>query len=83
MQRQSDRYELVAGERRWRAAQVPLARIPAVVRDLAPAELALIENLQRKDLNPIEQAEACQPLVIQLTHEQLSKRLGKSRPQSQ
>ncbi|HHT01661.1 MAG TPA: ParB/RepB/Spo0J family partition protein [Firmicutes bacterium] len=87
VQRQGDRYELVAGERRWRAAQMAgLQRIPAVVRDLAPAELvelALIENLQREDLNPIEQAEACQRLLDEfgLTHEQLSKRLGKSRPQ--
>ena len=78
VQRQGDRYELVAGERRWRAAQMAgLQRIPAVVRDLAPAELvelALIENLQREDLNPIEQAEVVNACSMSLlTHEQLSK----------
>lgn len=80
-------YELVAGERRWRAARAAgLERIPAVVRDISPAkamEIALIENLQREDLNPVEQAEAYRTLLEEhgLSHEELARRLGKSRPQ--
>ncbi|MGN6371672.1 MAG: ParB/RepB/Spo0J family partition protein [Solirubrobacteraceae bacterium] len=79
------RYELVAGERRWRAAQVAgLDEIPALVRardDAAALELALIENMAREDLNPIEEARACEALVdeLGLTREQVAKRVGRSR----
>lgn len=82
-----DAFELVAGERRWRAAQqAGLARLPAVVREFTPAqvmEIALIENLQREDLNPLEEAEAYRLLLEEfgLTQEELARRLGKSRPQ--
>jgi ParB family transcriptional regulator, chromosome partitioning protein len=78
-------YQLIAGERRWRAAQMAgLERVPVVVRDVTPSEsleLALIENIQRKDLNPIEEALACQKLMEDTasTHEMLSRRLGKDR----
>lgn len=78
-------YRLVAGERRWRAAKMAgLKRIPAIARDVTEAErveLALIENLQREDLNPVEAAEACHRLVkdFHLTQEDLSKLLGKQR----
>jgi ParB family transcriptional regulator, chromosome partitioning protein len=79
------RYELVAGERRWRAAQVAgLTEIPALVRareDAAALELALIENMAREDLNPIEEARACEALVdeLGLTREQVARRVGRSR----
>jgi ParB family transcriptional regulator, chromosome partitioning protein len=79
------RYELVAGERRWRAAQVAgLSEIPALVRardDAAALELALIENMAREDLNPIEEARACEALVdeLGLTREQVARRVGRSR----
>ncbi len=78
-------YRLIAGERRWRAAGMAgLKRIPAIVRDVTEAErveLALIENIQREDLNPIETAEACQRLIkdFHLTQEDLSNALGKQR----
>jgi ParB family chromosome partitioning protein len=78
-------YELVAGERRWRAAKrAGLPTIPAIVRtvsDIASVEQALIENLHRQDLNPLEEAGAYQQLIedFGLTHEQLSLRVGKSR----
>jgi ParB family chromosome partitioning protein len=78
-------YQLIAGERRWRAArQAGLARIPALVRDATDAEsleLALIENLLREDLNPMEEAEAYQNLLAQFgwTQEQLAGRVGKDR----
>lgn len=80
-----DRYELIAGERRWRAAKrAGLQTIPAILRtvsDLARVEHALIENLHRQDLNPLEEAAAYQQLIedFGLTHEQLSSRVGKSR----
>lgn len=80
-------YELVAGERRWRAAQrVGLEKIPAIVREFTPEqvmEIALIENLQREDLNPLEEAEAYRTLIeeFKLTQEELARRLGRSRPQ--
>ncbi len=83
----SDHFELVAGERRWRAAQIAgLVKIPTVVREFTPAqvmEIALIENLQREDLNPIEEAEAFRLLIEEfgVTQEELARRLGKSRPQ--
>jgi ParB family chromosome partitioning protein len=79
------RYELVAGERRWRAAQLAeLTSIPAVVRhddDSASVELALIENMAREDLNPIEEARACLALVeeLGLTREDVGLRVGRSR----
>ncbi|MDQ0257572.1 ParB family chromosome partitioning protein [Evansella vedderi] len=79
-------YEIVVGERRFRAAkEAGLKSIPAVVRDLTEdqmMEIALIENLQREDLNPLEEAKAYQKLMehLQVTQEELSKKLGKSRP---
>ena len=80
------RYELIAGERRWRAAQrVGLTEIPCIVRAMSPleaTEIALIENIQRENLNAIEEAEAYRQLIdtYSYTQEDLSKRLGKSRP---
>jgi ParB family chromosome partitioning protein len=80
-----DVYELVAGERRWRGARrAGLPTIPAIVRDASEShsvEEALIENLHREDLNPLEEAGAYQQLIedFGLTHEQLSVRVGKSR----
>jgi ParB family chromosome partitioning protein len=79
------RYQIVAGERRYHAAvQSGLTELPVVVRDVDDAEmleLALIENIQRKDLTPFEESEALQSLGQRsgLTHEDLAKRLGKSR----
>jgi ParB family chromosome partitioning protein len=78
-------FELIAGERRWRAAKrAGLPTIPAIVRtvsDLGSVEQALIENLHREDLDPLEEAGAYQQLIedFGLTHEQLSIRVGKSR----
>ena len=80
-----DGFMIVAGERRWRAAQqAQLHRIPAIVRDIddsATAEIALIENIQREDLNAIEEAEAYRQLIVQHGHTQdaLSKIVHKSR----
>jgi len=80
-----DGFQLIAGERRWRAAQkAGLDKIPAWIRDVSPSEaleLALTENIQRQDLNPIEEAFAYQELVhrFDLTQEALSKRIGKNR----
>jgi ParB family transcriptional regulator, chromosome partitioning protein len=79
------RYELIAGERRWRAAQrAGLDRVPAVVRDIddaTAAEWALIENIQREDLNPIERAEAFRRLCdgFSLTHQEIADRVGLDR----
>ena len=79
------RFELIAGERRWRAAQrAGLLRIPAVVRDVPEEfalEMSLIENLQREDLNPIEEATAFDRLIkdFHLTQEQVAERTGKDR----
>jgi len=79
-------YELVAGERRWRAAQqAGLETVPAVVRDQEEADrlqAALIENMVREDLNPVEEARACAALVedLGLTKEELARRVGRSRP---
>src|SRR5947199_1549649 len=78
-------YQLIAGERRWRAArQAGLEHIPAIVRDATDAqslELALVENLLREDLNPIEEAEAYQKLLSQFgwTQEELAGRIGRDR----
>ncbi|MCG3087363.1 ParB/RepB/Spo0J family partition protein [Sporosarcina cyprini] len=79
-------HEIVVGERRFRAAKMAgLEEIPAIVRQLSDEEsmeMAILENLQREDLTPIEEAEAYQKLMdnLQLTQEQLAFRLGKSRP---
>jgi ParB family chromosome partitioning protein len=78
-------FELIAGERRWRAAQrAGLSRIPAVVRvtdDVASVEQALVENLHRQDLTPLEEAAAYQQLLedFGMTHEQVATKVGKSR----
>ena len=78
-------FELIAGERRWRAAQrAGLHQVPAIIRDVAEAqafEMALVENLQREDLNPIEEAEGYQRLVAEFgyTQESLAERVGKER----
>ena len=86
VQQRGDGYILVAGERRLRAASMAgLKTIPAIVKDI-PADqvmaIALIENMQREDLNPIEEANACRLLLHEygLTQEELASRLGKSRP---
>ena len=82
---EGDRYELVAGERRWRAAQLAgLQKIPAVVRELdarSTAAIALIENIQREDLNPLEEAQALMRLIeeFDLTHQQVADSVGRSR----
>lgn len=78
-------YQIVAGERRWRAAKLAgLKEVPAIVKDFDDQkvmEIALIENLQREDLNPIDEAKAYKSLMEQfnLTQEEISKRVGKSR----
>jgi ParB family transcriptional regulator, chromosome partitioning protein len=78
-------YEIVAGERRWRAAQLAgLERIPAIVRahdDAASLEVALVENMAREDLNPVEEARAVAALVeeLGLSREEVGKRVGRSR----
>ena len=80
-----DQYELIAGERRWRAAQIAgLAEVPVLVRDVpdnAALAMALIENIQREDLNPIEEAAGLQRLVeeFRMTHEQAADAVGRSR----
>jgi ParB family transcriptional regulator, chromosome partitioning protein len=80
------RYELIAGERRWRASrEAKLETIPALVRDeegLRQLQIALIENVAREDLNPVEEARACATLVDELgvSKEELARRLGRSRP---
>jgi ParB family chromosome partitioning protein len=79
------RYQLIAGERRWRAAQrAALQRVPAIIREVADKiaiEMTLIENLQREDLNPIEQATAFSRLIadFHMTQEQVAERTGKDR----
>lgn len=80
-----NRYEIIAGERRWRAAQLAnLSEVPVIVREMTDETaiaMALIENIQREDLNSIEEAEAMQRLLDEfgLTHQQLSTAVGKSR----
>ena len=82
---ESQRYEIIAGERRWRAAQLAnLAEIPAVVRrvpDEAAIAMALIENIQREDLNPLEEARALDRLISEfgITHQQAADAVGRSR----
>lgn len=80
-----NRFKLIAGERRWRAAKMAgLAKLPVIVKDVTPAEtleLALIENIQREDLNPLEAAGAFQRLIkeFNLTHDEISRKAGKDR----
>ena len=79
-------YQIVAGERRWRAAQsAGLTEVPVIIRELSDKEvdeIALIENLQREDLNPVEEAEGYRHLMNEydMTQEQVAARVGKSRP---
>jgi ParB family chromosome partitioning protein len=83
---QAGSYWLIAGERRWRAARlVPLEQVPVIVRDASPQQLvewALVENLQRADLNPLEEAAAYHSLIEEfgLTQAEIGQRVGKSRP---
>lgn len=85
LKKENDVYVIVAGERRWRAAKsIGLTEVPAVIIDATEKdllEISLIENIQREDLNPIEEAKAYRRLLddFNLTQEQLSKRIGKSR----
>ncbi|MCM8799152.1 MAG: ParB/RepB/Spo0J family partition protein [Candidatus Omnitrophica bacterium] len=85
VRKKADGYELIAGERRWRAAKLlNIKEIPAIIREAdekETLELSLIENLQRKDLNPIEEAKAFQYLIEKfgLTQEEISRLVGKSR----
>jgi ParB family chromosome partitioning protein len=85
VRRVGNRYQLIAGERRWRAAQrAQFARVPAIVRDVRDEmalEMTLVENLQREDLNPVEQARAFQRLTdeFHLTQEEAAERTGKDR----
>jgi len=85
VRRAGDDYQIVAGERRWRAAQLAgLTDVPVVVQEIADEkllEVALIENIQREDLNPIELAEAFERMVTELTlsHEEIGRRTGKDR----
>ena len=80
-----DRYQLIAGERRWQAARMAgLAQVPVIVKEATPQqalEIALVENIQRADLNPLEEAVAFRHLVdeFELTQEQVAERVGKSR----
>lgn len=81
----SDRYEIIAGERRWRAARIAgLAEVPIVVRDVpdqAALAMALIENIQRENLNPLEEATGIQRLIdeFKLTHQEAADAVGRSR----
>ncbi|MGH8681335.1 MAG: ParB/RepB/Spo0J family partition protein [Burkholderiales bacterium] len=81
----ADRYELIAGERRWRAARIAgLAEVPVIVRDVpdrAALAMSLIENIQREDLNPLEEAQGVQRLVseFKLTHQEAADAIGRSR----
>jgi ParB family chromosome partitioning protein len=82
---QNTRYEIIAGERRWRAAMIAgLAEVPVLVRDVADSAalaMALIENIQREDLNPLEEASGVQRLVeeFRLTHQEAAEAIGRSR----
>lgn len=82
---EEDKYEIIAGERRWRAAQLAqLDKVPVVIKQLdekAAMAIALIENIQREDLNPLEEAEALKKLLdaFTMTHQQLADAVGKSR----
>ncbi len=80
-----DKFEIVAGERRWRAAQLAgMQQVPVVIKDIddrTAMAVALIENIQREDLNPLEEAEALRRLLdeFQMTHQQVAEAVGKSR----
>jgi ParB family chromosome partitioning protein len=80
-----DKYEIIAGERRWRAAQLAgLQQVPVVIRDIddrTAMAMALIENIQREDLNPLEEADALKRLLeeFEMTHQQVADAVGKSR----
>src|SRR5262252_215943 len=86
VRKSGDRFDIIAGERRWRAAQLAgLTRVPVVVRDVAPGaersllEMALIENIQREDLNPIDEAQAYRRLLedFHLTQDAIADAVGK------
>jgi len=85
VRRKGDKFELIAGERRWRAAQkAGIKEVPVLVKDVSESELlelSLIENIQRENLNPIEEAEAYKGLMEQfnLTQEEISQKVGKDR----
>lgn len=85
LRRKGSRFELIAGERRWRAAQrAGLTKVPAVIRDVSDEkalEIALVENIQREDLNPIEEARAYKKLIeaLGLTQETVAERVGRDR----
>lgn len=85
LQQRDNYYEIIAGERRWRAArQAGLKEVPAIIKDYSPqeiVEIALIENIQREDLNPIEEALAYQRLIeeFHLKHDELAEKIAKSR----
>ncbi len=85
VRRRKEKLEIVAGERRWRAAKIAgLKKVPVIVKEIADNEalqLSLIENLQREDLNPIEKAKGYKMLIekFHLTHEEVAKKLSKSR----
>ncbi len=85
VRQQDDYYQIIAGERRWRAAQkAGLDRVPVVIQDVSEdwaLEIALIENIQREDLNPLEEAEAYRYLMdsFDLLQEDVAKRVGKNR----
>lgn len=85
VRRLEDHYQIIAGERRWRAAQkASLHEVPVVIQDVTEEmayEMAIIENIQREDLNPIEEAEAYRQLIdrFELTQEEAGKRVGKDR----
>ncbi|WP_020678229.1 ParB/RepB/Spo0J family partition protein [Geopsychrobacter electrodiphilus] len=86
VRRVADYYQIIAGERRWRAAQkAGLDKVPVVIQDVSEdwaLEMALIENVQREDLTPLEEAEAYQYLIdtFDLSQEEVAKRVGKERP---
>src|SRR5688572_26859852 len=85
VRRRGDQYELIAGERRWRAAKLAgLTRVPVVIREVPDEsllEIALIENIQRENLNPLEEAQAYKKLIetVGLTQEALASRVGRDR----
>ncbi len=86
VRRKGENFEIVAGERRWRAAmKAELSKVPCLIRELDDEQnmlVAIIENMQREDLNPLEEAEGLNQMLINfgMTQEQISKSLGKSRP---
>ena len=82
----NDRYEIIAGERRWRASQIAgLTEVPVLIREIpddAALAMSLIENIQREDLNPLEEAQGLQRLIdeFSMTHQQAADAVGRSRP---